>query len=317
MTTATSEPLIRVCGASKRYGQVTALAGVDLEVFPGEVVGLLGANGAGKTTLIESIMGARRLDEGNISVCGFSPVAQREECARRMSLQPQGSSLFKHLSVTESLELWASFYPRPRQVDEIISLVDLETKRKSRVKTLSGGQQQRLRLALALIGDTEIVAFDEPTVGLDPLAREQVWDVIRQRAGRGAVVMATQMMDEAEALCDRIVIIDAGRVVAEGGVSDLLERYAGQGSISFKTTSRVDAATLKNLPGVIWASTRRVGASTSVRLVVSDMMRARAGMRASSSISAQRIKTAGPSLSDVFLRLVGKELDEQTREEDS
>ena len=128
--------------------------------------------------------------------------------------------------------------------------------------------------------------------------------------------MATQMMDEAEALCDRIVIIDAGRVVAEGGVSDLLERYAGQGSISFKTTSRVDAATLKNLPGVIWASTRRVGASTSVRLVVSDMTRARAAVRASSSIRAQRVKTAGPSLSDVFLRLVGKELDEQTREED-
>ena len=315
MLKATPEPLIRVSGAVKRYEQVTALAGVDVEVFPGETVGILGANGAGKTTLIESVMGARLLDEGDIEVCGFSPVRQREECARRMSLQPQGSSLFKHLSVTESLELWASFYPRPREVDEVIALVELESKRRARVKTLSSGQQQRVRLALALIGDTEIVAFDEPTVGLDPLAREQVWDVIRQRAGRGAVVMATQMMDEAEVLCDRIVIMDAGRIVAAGGVGELLVRYAGQGSVSFKTVAPVDAATMKKLPGVLWASTRRVGGSTSVRLVTSDMARAQAAVRASSSVRAENLKTVGPSLGDVFLRLVGRELNAPIHEE--
>ena len=316
MTVDTTEPLIRVSGAVKRYGHVTALAGVDIDVFPGETVGILGVNGAGKTTLIESIRGARLLDEGEIEVCGSSPLHQREACARRMSLQPQGSSLFKHLSVVESLELWASFYPRPRGVDEVITLVGLESKRHARVKTLSGGQQQRVRLALALIGDTDIVAFDEPTVGLDPLAREQMWDVIRLRAGRGAVLLATQMMDEAEALCDRIVIMDTGKVVASGGVGELLDCYAGQGSISFKAASFVDAATIKKLPGVLWASTRRVGAATSVRLVTSNMTDTRGALRALSSARAERIKTTSPSLRDVFLRLVGKEIDASFAEEE-
>ncbi|RRD47614.1 ABC transporter ATP-binding protein [Arachnia propionica] len=313
--TVTTKPLVRVSGAVKYYGEVPALAGVDLEVFPGEAVGILGANGAGKTTLIESIMGARFLDEGDIEVCGLSPVMQREECVKRMSLQPQGSSLFRHLSVAESLELWAAFYPQPRAVNEVLTLVGLEQKRRARIKTLSGGQQQRVRLALALIGDTEIVAFDEPTVGLDPLAREQVWDVIRQRAGRGAVVMATQMMDEAEALCDRVVMMDSGRVVAVGGIGDLMGRYAGQGSVSFKVSGAVHAATMENLPGVLWASTRRVGSSTSVRLVTQDLALTQTAVRASGSVKAERIKTVGPSLGDVFLRLVGKEINNPTPEE--
>lgn len=310
MATDGSGALIRVSNAIKRYGHLTALDGVNVEVFSGETVGLLGVNGAGKTTLIESIMGVRTLDRGEVEVCGFSPVYQREQCARRMSLQPQGSSLFKHLSVQETLELWASFYPHPSGVNEAIDLVGLGAKSRARIKTLSGGQLQRLRLALALVGDTEIVAFDEPTVGLDPLAREQVWDVIRQRAGRGAVLLATQMMDEAEALCDRIVIIDAGRVVGTGEVNELLARYAGEGSISFRTDEIVDASSMEELPAVLWASTRRVGGSTSVRLVTSDMAHTQAAVRASSSVRAERIKTSSPSLGDVFLRLVGKELND-------
>ncbi|RLP11138.1 ABC transporter ATP-binding protein [Propionibacterium australiense] len=269
--------------------------------------GILGANGAGKTTLIESIMGARTLDKGGIEVCGLSPVRQRAECARHVSLQPQGSSLFRHLTVLESVELWASFYPGPRPADEVIAMVGLDDKRRALVRTLSGGQLQRLRLALALVGDTEVVAFDEPTVGLDPLARERTWDVIRQRAGRGAVLMATQMMDEAEALCERIVILDAGRVIAEGTVGELLDGYAGQGSLSFTTPVLASPAVLQELPGVLWASARRVGETTSVRLVSADVTRTRAAVLGSQSVRAERIRTAGPSLADVFLRLVGGE----------
>lgn len=315
MTTAKREPLIRVSGAVKRYENLTALAGVDLEVFPGETVGILGTNGAGKTTLIESIVGARHLDEGSIEVCGLSPVTQREQCAKQISIQPQGSSLFKHLSVRECLELWASFYPHPHEVDEILNLVELDSKSRARIKTLSGGQQQRVRLALALIGNTEIVAFDEPTVGLDPVARELVWDVIRQRAGQGAVLMATQMMDEAEALCDRIVIMDGGKIAGSGEVDALLAKYAGQGSISFKTTDPVDAAALNDLPGVLWASAKQVGRSTNVRLVTADTARTQAALRLSKTMRAERIKSVGPSLGDVFFRLVGKELTPSMSEE--
>lgn len=316
MNAPANEALVRVIGAVKRYANLVALSDVSLEVYQGETLGILGANGAGKTTLIESIMGARRLDEGLIEVRGLSPVAHRAECSKYLSLQPQGSSLFKHLTVVESVDLWASFYPKPRQVDEVIAMVGLEAKRRALVKTLSGGQQQRLRLGLALVGDTEFVAFDEPTVGLDPLAREQVWDVIRQRAGRGGVLMATQMMDEAEALCDRIIILDAGRVVAEGSVNSLLERYAGQGSLSFKTAAFVDESQLRELTGAVWASTRRMGGSTSVRLISNDVARSQAAVRVSRSIQAERIKTASPSLADVFLRLVGRELETPTPEED-
>lgn len=315
MTTAEREPLIRVSGAVKRYEKLTALAGVDLEVFPGETVGILGTNGAGKTTLIESIMGARHLDEGSIEVCGLSPVNQREQCAKQISIQPQGSSLFKHLSVRECLELWASFYPHPHEVDEILKLVELDSKSRARIKTLSGGQQQRVRLALALIGNTEIVAFDEPTVGLDPVARELVWDVIRQRAGQGAVLMATQMMDEAEALCDRIVIMDGGKIAGTGEVDALLDQYAGEGSISFKTTDPVDTAALNDLPGVLWASAKPVGRSTNVRLVTADTARTQAAIRLSKNMRAERIKSVGPSLGDVFFRLVGKELTPSISEE--
>lgn len=316
MNLTVNEPLVRVTGAVKRYANLVALAGVSLEVYPGETLGILGANGAGKTTLIESIMGARKLDAGEIEVCGLSPARRRAECSKHLSLQPQGSSLFKHLTVLESVELWASFYPNALPADEVIDLVGLEDKRRALVKTVSGGQQQRLRLALALVGDTEVVAFDEPTVGLDPLAREQVWDVIRQRAGRGAVVMATQMMDEAEALCDRIIILDAGRIVAEGTINDLLDRYAGNGSVSFKTSAFVDDAKMRELPGVLWASTRRMGGSTSVRLVSGDVARTQAAIRVSRLIQAERIKTASPSLADVFLRLVGKQLSPPTPEEE-
>ena len=308
MNSEDQQPLIQVTRAEKRYGELTALKGVDLAIYPGETVGILGSNGAGKTTLIESIMGARLLDSGEINVCGYSPVSQQAECARRISIQPQGSALFKHLTVAETMELWASFYPQSRPVEEILSLVDLEAKRDSRVKTLSGGQQQRVRLGLALIGNTEIVAFDEPTVGLDPLARELIWGIIRQRAGRGAVLMATQMMDEAEHLCDRVVIMDAGQIVAEGDVTQLLDKYAGQGSVSFNTTETVDVATLENLPGVLWAATRQVGRGTSIRLVTEDPDRTGAALRMMSNVKAERLRSSGPSLGDVFFRLVGREL---------
>lgn len=307
MTLPVNEPLIRVTGAVKHYGELAALCGVDLELRPGETLGVLGANGAGKTTLIESIMGARRLDGGGIEVRGLSPVLQRSECLRHVSLQPQDSSLFKHLTVLEHVALWASLYPSPHPVDEIIAMVGLDDRRRARVKTLSGGQRQRLRLALALVGGTAVVALDEPTAGLDPLAREQTWDVIRWRAGLGAVLMTTQMMDEAEALCDRVVILDAGRVVAEGAVDDLLDRYAGRGSVSFTIRAVVDDAVLQGLPGVLWFSTRRVGDGASVRLVSADVARTRAAVRASRALLAAHVRAAGPSLTDVFVRLVGRE----------
>lgn len=314
MKSETHEPLIQVSGARKQYGEIAALAEVDLEVSRGETLGILGANGAGKTTLIESIVGARELDSGEIRVCGYSPRTNRAECAARISIQPQGSALFKNLTVKETIELWASFYPAPKPVEDILELIDLQTKANIRIKHLSGGQQQRVRLGLALVGNTDVVALDEPTVGLDPLARELVWDIIRQRAGQGAVLMATQMMDEAEQLCDRVVFIDSGRVVLEGEIGDLLNNYGGEGSVLFKSQSLVDMASLENLPGVLWASARKVGSGTSVRLISSDVRATERAIHGMGPSYAERVTTRSPSLGDVFLRVVGKELESLKKE---
>lgn len=199
----------------KRYGDVVAVDDVSLGVAANEIFGIIGVNGAGKTTTVECLTGVRTPDRGRISVLGFDPATQRDEIRARVGVQLQASNLPDRLSVHEALDLYASFYPDPRDPDELIDLLGLTHRRDARYGKLSGGEQQRVSVGLALIGRPRIAVLDELTTGLDPHARRDVWALIERLKDEGlTVVLVTHFMDEVERLCDRVAVIHAGRVVA-------------------------------------------------------------------------------------------------------
>jgi len=207
----------------KRYGDVIAVDGLSLEVRSGECFGLLGPNGAGKTTTIEILEGLLAPDGGDVEVLGFRWNAHERELRQRLGIQLQETQFTDKLTVEETLRLFRSFYDRGKSIDELLALVELESKRRSWVVKLSGGQKQRLSIACALAGDPDLLFLDEPTTGLDPQSRRQLWDILaRFRAAGGSVLMTTHYMDEAQVLCDRVAIVDHGRVIAEGTPKELI-----------------------------------------------------------------------------------------------
>ena len=213
---------IRVRDLRKRYGDEEALRGVSFEIEEGEVFGLLGPNGAGKTTTVEILEGYRRRDEGTVEVLGFDPQRFERPFRERIGVVLQSSELWPTLTPRETLALFAGYYPRPRDVDEVIALVGLEEKRDARVKTLSGGQKRRLDLGLALVGDPQLVFLDEPTTGFDPAARRTAWEMIRSLRSLGkTVLLTTHYLDEAQQLSDRVAVLRAGRIVTLGTPADL------------------------------------------------------------------------------------------------
>ena len=214
---------ISVRGLRKQFPKVLAVDGVDLDVAAGEVFGLLGPNGAGKTTTLEMIEGLTPCDAGDIEVCGLRWKDGAQEIRSRIGVQLQATSLYNKITPREALELFGSYYPRRRGTDELLKLVQLTEKADAYHVTLSGGQAQRLALALALVNDPEVVFLDEPTAGLDPQGRRSLWEVVRtmKREGR-TVVLTTHYMDEAEALCDRLAILDHGRILRSGTPSELI-----------------------------------------------------------------------------------------------
>jgi ABC-2 type transport system ATP-binding protein len=208
---------IEVIDLHKRYGDVTAVDEVSLSVSCGEVFGVVGPNGAGKTTTVECIAGLRRPDSGRVRVLGVDPVADAVAVRARVGVQLQQAALPDRLRVGEAMRVFATAYGRLDQVDELLGDWGLEGKRKSAFSTLSGGQRQRLFIALALLGDPQVVVLDELTTGLDPVARRETWSLVRRLREAGTtVVLVTHAMDEAEALCDRLAVIVAGRVAAVG-----------------------------------------------------------------------------------------------------
>jgi ABC-2 type transport system ATP-binding protein len=208
-------PAIEVRGLSKAYGALAALRGVDFTVARGEVFGLLGPNGAGKTTTVEVLEGYRERDGGEVRVLGLDPGAR--ELRTRVGIVLQSCGTYPHLTVRETVEHWASFYPHPRAVGEVLGLAGLDGCADRRARTLSGGQARRLDFALALVGDPELIFLDEPTTGFDPAARRAAWDVIRALKELGkTVVLTTHYLDEAQALADRVAILQDGRILAEG-----------------------------------------------------------------------------------------------------
>jgi ABC-2 type transport system ATP-binding protein len=213
---------IRVQGLRKAYGEFEAVRGIDFEVRRGEVFGLLGPNGAGKTTTVEILEGYRERSAGQVSVLGKDPGQRPRDLRARVGIVLQSTGLYRPIRVREALEHFAAMYPHPRSVSEVISLTGLEGKEQALARTLSGGQLRRLDLALALVGDPELIFLDEPTTGFDPAARRHAWDTIRSLKNLGkTVLLTTHYLDEAQALADRVAIIKDGRIIIEGAPREL------------------------------------------------------------------------------------------------
>jgi ABC-2 type transport system ATP-binding protein len=231
---SSAAPAILVRDLHKRYGDHHAVRGLDFEVAPGEVFGLLGPNGAGKTTTVEILEGYRTRSSGIVSVLGHDPQQRSRELLERTGIVLQSTGMYRHIAVREAIAHWAHFYPRPRDVDEVIDLAGLREKADAYARTLSGGQLRRLDFALALVGDPELIFLDEPTTGFDPAARRAAWDVIRSLQDLGkTILLTTHYLDEAQALCDRVAIVKEGRFVAEGPPASL-----GAGSTRYRVTWR-------------------------------------------------------------------------------
>ncbi|MCC6222884.1 MAG: ABC transporter ATP-binding protein [Thermoleophilia bacterium] len=223
---------IEVKGLRRSYGQREVLHGVDFAVEPGEVFALLGPNGAGKTTTVEILEGYRERDGGRVAVLGEDPAAAGAGFRARVGIVLQSSAVYPSLTVSETLELFSGYYPRPRDPDEVARLVGLEEERRTRVRTLSGGQLRRLDLGLALVGDPELLFLDEPTTGFDPAARRRAWDtILALRALGKTVLLTTHYMEEAQRLADRLAILRDGRIVATGTPRELL---AADGTVEIR-----------------------------------------------------------------------------------
>lgn len=302
---------VRVQQLRKAYKDVVAVNGLDLEVRSGECFGLLGPNGAGKTTTIEICEGLTRADSGDVEVLGLRWETDAKALRPRLGIQLQETQLGEKLTVLETILLFRSFYRCGPEASEIIALVQLEEKQKPRVGGLSGGQKQRLALACALVGDPDLLFLDEPTTGLDPQARRQLWDLIEQfkLAGR-TIVLTTHYMDEAERLCDRVAIMDHGKVIALGTPRELVASIGVEHMVEFSAGSAaraLDLALLGGLEGV-----RHVQAENgNVLMQVTELHRAVPALLdelGRQGVPLTQLSTHSATLEDVFVALTGRHL---------
>jgi ABC-2 type transport system ATP-binding protein len=297
-------------GLVKRYADVVAVDGIDLDVAAGECFGLLGPNGAGKTTTVEVLQGLLACDAGEVRVLGLDWARDADELRQRLGSQLQETKLADKLTVRETLRLFRSFYRRGSEVDQVLEIVQLTEKRNAWVSKLSGGQRQRLAVACALVCQPDVLFLDEPTTGLDPQSRRQLWDVILKfRAGGGTVLITTHYMEEAERLCDRVAVMDHGHIIALGTPRQLIASLGAEHVVEFALTDgvRLDEAALRALPGV--AAVRQDDGKTRLTVArvhetVPSLMR----LLGERDASLSELTTHHATLEDVFLSLTGRHL---------
>jgi ABC-2 type transport system ATP-binding protein len=298
--------VISVRGLTKSYGETAALRGIDLEVRQGEVLALLGPNGAGKTTAVEILEGYRRRDAGQVSVLGSDPARRDRSLRSKVGIVLQECAVDPYLTVTEALTQRSVLYPRPRPVAEVVELVGLGAKSKSRVKVLSGGQQRRLDLGMALVGNPELIFLDEPTTGFDPSARREAWEVVRGLCAEGrTVVLTTHYMDEAQALADTVTVIAKGQVVATGSPDTLGGRDRGATTVRFRLPNGLSIDDLPLAEGT--ACTRR-GEYVEVLLAdPTDVLHRLTGWAIGRGHALDGLTVDRPTLEDVYLSLTSEE----------
>ncbi|GAC1330302.1 MAG: ABC transporter ATP-binding protein [Chloroflexota bacterium] len=302
---ARPNPAILVENLTKRYGSKRVIDDLSFQVQKGEIFALLGPNGAGKTTTVEILEGYRSFDHGCVEVLGARPAERGGGLKTRVGAMPQEGGLYPAISPRGALTLFASFYDRPRPVDEMLDLVSLRDAEKTRYRRLSGGQKQRLSLALALIGRPELVFLDEPTAGLDPQARRATWDIIlRLRDESVTVVLTTHYLEEAERLADRVAIIDHGRLVALGTPEDLAR--AGAPQVRLRTAAPVDVAALAGLPSVRAATMDDTEYVVETADPATLLVEVTTWLRAQ-GVSLLELHVGQASLEEVFLRVTGHE----------
>lgn len=312
------QSIIQLRNVVKRYRDFTAVDDIDLDVRPGEIFGILGPNGAGKTTTLEMIEGLREPDSGSIRVAGFDAVSQVDEVRKVIGVQLQSTSLFPYLSAQELLELFGHFYgvaDPVQRAHDLLAKVNLTEKARNRMEQLSGGQQQRLSIALALVNSPIVTFLDEPTTGLDPLARRNLWQTILDvRSSGSTVVLTTHYMDEAEHLCDRIAIMDRGKVIACDTPAALIRALPQDAAV--KATGENfpwTAEQLQELPGATGAtigSNELSIATTDVQATIVALL----SLAETSDVRLADLASTSADLEDVFLTLTGRAYDEDGEE---
>ena len=296
--------VIHVAGLSKSYGSTRAVQDFSLDVFQGEIFGLIGPNGAGKTTAMECIEGLRVPDAGQVSVLGLDPFRDIVPLLNRIGVQLQEAQLQKRITVREAVTLWSSLYRTTVDGHQLLAQLGIAAKTNSRFMTLSGGQKQRLFIALALINDPEVVFLDELTTGLDPQARRAIWELVRGIRDRGKTVfLTTHLMEEAERLCDRVAIIDHGRIVDVDSPSGLVDRHCPERTVVIKTPDPRAVEVLGQVSGV--ESSIREGDNVVLRARSVDVMTGLIASLAEHRIAVTDFRTVVPTLEDVFLKLTG------------
>lgn len=303
--------IIEVSEIRKIYGEIVAVDNVSFSVGDGEIFGILGPNGAGKTTTLEMIEGLRRPDGGHIMINGL-PVWPKPGLTKKIiGVQLQSTTLFDYLTVREMVTLFGSFYKlrlNNAEVDKLLGTVGLTEKRKARVRELSGGQQQRLSISLALVNDPKIVFLDEPTTGLDPQARRRMWEVVREISDRGKnVVLTTHYMEEAEVLCDRVAVMDQGKIMNLDSPANLIKSLGANAKVTFTCVPQLEIAELRLLPDAIDVSEM----DGSYVVYTGDVQNSVLGILQTADEKSARVENlsvSGANLEDVFLHLTGRGL---------
>jgi ABC-2 type transport system ATP-binding protein len=299
-----TQPVVHVAAIRKTYGRTIAVDEVSFDVQAGEIFGLIGPNGAGKTTTLECVEGLRAPDRGVISVLGLNPARDVYALQERIGVQLQEAQLQKRIKVREAVEFWAALYRKPLNGDRLLDQLGLSDKRDAWFMTLSGGQKQRLFIALALVNDPELVFLDELTTGLDPQARRAIWDLVRGIRQRGkTVVLTTHLMEEAERLCDRVAIIDHGRIIDIGAPAELVRRHCPERTVIVSSDDATAAERFRAIPRV--QSVHSEGWRHTIRGEGTDLVARVIQVLAEHRIQAIDFHTELPTLEDVFLKLTG------------